>query len=99
MSQINFIWSNTRQVSDVLYVHHQSSRLYIQQHAYVKQILLSACLQADCSICHIPKDLGLDNLKSLIFIFLILSNVLPGSIAWLIVLGLRRYHETLSCGI
>jgi len=28
-----------------------SSRLYIQQQAYVKQILLSACYQADSSIC------------------------------------------------
>ena len=29
----------------------RSSRLYIQQHAYVKQILPTACKQADCSIC------------------------------------------------
>jgi hypothetical protein len=52
----------------------------------------------------IPKDhnlqsLGLDNLKFLIFIFLILFNVLSGSIAWLIVSGLPRYCETLSSGI
>jgi hypothetical protein len=52
----------------------------------------------------IPKDhnlhsLGLDNLKFLIFIFLIMSNLLAGSIAWLIVSGLRRYYETLFCGV
>jgi len=29
----------------------RSSRLYIQQQAYVKQILLTACLQAVSSIC------------------------------------------------
>jgi len=29
----------------------RSSRLYIQQQAYVKQILLSACWQVDSSIC------------------------------------------------
>jgi len=29
----------------------KSSRLYIQQQAYVKQILPSACQQADSSIC------------------------------------------------
>jgi hypothetical protein len=28
----------------------RSSRLYIQQQAYVKQILLSACWQAGCSM-------------------------------------------------
>jgi len=57
MSQIYFISSNTRHVSDGLSVHHQEFKtvhtatgmrqtdvcLHIQQQAYVKQILLSAC--------------------------------------------------------
>jgi len=29
----------------------RSSRLYLQQKAFVKQILLSACYEADSSIC------------------------------------------------
>jgi len=49
------------------------------------------------TIIFIVATLMISNLLCLFF--LILSNVLPGSIAWLIVSGLRCYYEILSCGI
>ena len=48
---IKFIlfWNDTLHVLDGLSVHPSSSRLYIQQQAYVTKILLSACYQVPAS--------------------------------------------------
>jgi len=50
---IKFIlfWSNTLHVSYGLSVHHQELRLYIQQQAFVRQVLLSACFCLTYACC------------------------------------------------